>query len=372
MKVIVFGGAGDMGSRAVEDLAVSEGVTQVTIADRNVEVAHKIADKLQGKGAKVDVVTVDADDHAGLVEAMRGYDAAASALGPFFKFEAKLVRAAIEAGVDYCSICDDWDAAEAVINELGDEAKKKDVTAITGLGTSPGLSNVAVRHLVGQMDKARRAEVYVYLPLDMGGGAAALSHGLHIMSGEVATWRGGKRVMVKACSEHRVVEFPRFGKIKVWNMGHSEPATIPRFIPGIEDVNFFMGFGRGSSLMIYPAKWGLFAKERRADAVVRILGFIERITSGPEPEWGAVRIEVWGEKDGKEVHLMHCGIGQMREATGLSLSVGALMLGRKQILTEEGGVYAPEACIEPLTFLAYLNARGIQGFEDIEMTKPVG
>jgi lysine 6-dehydrogenase len=371
MKIIVLGGAGDMGSRAVEDLVASEGVTRVTIADRNVEVGRQVAGRLEGKGAKLDVVKVDANNHAGLVEAMRGHDVAASALGPFYRFEAKLVRAAIEAGVNYCSICDDWDAAEAVINELGDEAKKKGVTAITGLGASPGLSNVAVRNLVGQMDRVRRVEVYVYLPMDMGGGAAALSHGLHIMSGEVVAWRGGKRVMLKACSEHRVVEFPRFGKMKVWNMGHSEPATIPRFIPGIEEVNFFMGFGRGSSLVIYPAKWGLFAKERRADAIVRVLHFFERIFAGKEPEWGAVRIDVWGEKDGKEVHLIHCGIGQMREGTGLSLSVGALMLGKKKILTEEGGVYAPEACIEPQTFLAYLNARGIRGFEDIGMTKPV-
>ena len=34
-------------------------------------------------------------DHQGLVEAMHGYDAAASALGPFHLFEARLVRAAV-------------------------------------------------------------------------------------------------------------------------------------------------------------------------------------------------------------------------------------------------------------------------------------
>ena len=51
MRIIVLGGAGDMGSRAVEDLAVSEGVDQVTIADRNVEAAKKISTRLEGKGA---------------------------------------------------------------------------------------------------------------------------------------------------------------------------------------------------------------------------------------------------------------------------------------------------------------------------------
>jgi len=83
MKIIVLGGAGDMGSRAVEDLAQAEGIEQVTIADRNLEVAHQIAGRLQKGKAKVDVKSVDGNDHNGLVDAMRGYDVAASALGPF-------------------------------------------------------------------------------------------------------------------------------------------------------------------------------------------------------------------------------------------------------------------------------------------------
>ncbi len=371
MKVIVLGGAGDMGSRAVEDLVKSDGVTQVTIADRNIERAGQIAEELKGKGAELDVKEVDADNHSSLVQAMSGHDVAASALGPFYRFEAKLVAAAIEAGVNYCSICDDWDAAENVINELNEDARKKGVTVLIGLGASPGLTNVAVRYLAGQVDKVRRAEVYVFLPLDMGGGPAALGHGLHMTSGNVMVWRGGRRLMIPACSESRVIEFPRFGRIKVWNMGHSEPVSISRFIPGIEDADFFAGLGLGSFLVVYPAKWGFFATERRVNVLTRILWSFEKILAGKEPGLGAVRVDVWGEKDGKESHRMVCGIGQMRETTGLSLSIGALMLGKNEITTTEGGVYAPEACLDPMIFLAYLKARGIQGFEDIEMTRPV-
>ncbi len=370
MKFIVLGGAGDMGSRAVEDLVNSEGVTRVTIADRNVDAARQLADRLQGKGPEVDVKTVDAFDHAGLVEAIRGYDVAASALGPFFIFESRLVRAAIEAGVDYASICDEWESADTVIEQFHDEAHKKDVTVITGLGTSPGLSNVAVRLAAQDMDKTKRADIYVFQPLEGGGGPAVVKHMLHIITGDKVLWRGGKRKMIKALSEDRVVEFPKYGEIKTWNMGHSEPATIPRYIPGIEEVNFFMGLGPGAGWFIKPAQWGLFNNKRVAAVCARIISFIEQIAGG-EPEWGAVRIDVWGEKDGKEVHTILCGIGQMREATGLSLSVGAQMLAKKQILTEEGGVYAPEATIEPHTFIDQIKKRGIEAFENIEMTKPV-
>ena len=70
MKVIVLGGAGDMGRRAVEDLAVSKEVTKVTIADRNIKVAREIAKALEGKGTELAAIEIDANDHGALVEAM--------------------------------------------------------------------------------------------------------------------------------------------------------------------------------------------------------------------------------------------------------------------------------------------------------------
>jgi saccharopine dehydrogenase-like NADP-dependent oxidoreductase len=371
MRIIVLGGAGDMGSRAVEDLATSEGVRRVTIADRNVTTARKIAARLAGQDAKVDVKQIDASNHQELVEAMRGYDVAASALGPFHLFEAKLVRAAIEAGVNYASICDEWEAAGAVMDQFSKEAQEKGVTIVTGLGASPGMSNVGARYHAQQMDKVRRVEVYVYQPLNAGGGEAVVRHMLHIISGRVVAWRQGKRVMLPACSEERVVEFPRFGHIKVWNMGHSEPETIPRFMPDIEEVNFFMGFGRGAGLFIVPAKFGLFASRGIRDAVARLISFIERVTAEEEPGDGAVRVDVWGEVAGEEVHRIACGIGQMREATGLSLSIGTLMLARGELLTEEGGVYAPEGCLDPQKAITYMSAKGITAYADLAMTQPI-
>jgi len=371
MEIIVLGGAGDMGSRAVEDLAISEGVERVTIADRNVAAARALAARLAGQGAEVDVRPVDANDHEQLVEAMRGYDVAVSALGPFYLFETKMVRAAIEAGVNYASICDEWEAARAVIEQFDEAARQRGVTVITGLGTSPGISNVGVRYLAEQMDSVRRAEVYVYQPLNAGGGEAVVRHMLHIISGKVTTWRGGRRIMVPACSEERIVEFPRFGPIKVWNMGHSEPETIPRFIPDVEEVNFYMGFGRGSGLFIRPARWGLFANRRLSDFFARAVSLLERVTGPTEPEEGAVRIDVWGEMGGEEVHRLACGVGLMREATGLSLSIGALMLAHGELLTEERGVYAPEACLDPREFIARLSAKGIKAFADLAMTQPI-
>lgn len=371
MKIIVLGGAGDVGSRAVEELALAEGVQEVAIADRNVEAARRIAGRLAGGRCAVTVREVDANDHASLVRAIAGFDVAASALGPFYRFEVKLARAALEAGVDYASVCDEWEAAEAVFEQLDEEAKRRGRVVLTGLGTSPGVTNIAVRYLADQLDRVRRADVLVYQPLDAGGGEAVVRHMLHIISGDTTVWRGGRRTMIPACSESRVADFPEFGKVRVWNMGHAEPVTVPRFLPGIEEVNFLMGFGRGSAFFIQPAKWGLWKVGPVAEAFVRLITRLEHMGTARAPAAGAIRVDVWGERDGREEHRMLCGTGQMREATGLSLAVGALMVGRKQLLTTQGGVYAPEGCIDPAVFIRAMRDKGLAAYEDLALARPL-
>lgn len=68
---------------------------------------------------------------------------------------------------------------------------------------------------------------------------------------------------------------------------------------------------------------------------------------------------------------MLCGTGQMREVTGLSLAVGALMLARRELSLAEPGAYAPEACIDPVAFIRHLRGKGVVAFEDLAMTRPL-
>jgi lysine 6-dehydrogenase len=228
-----MGGPGEMGSRAAEDLASSPDVQPLTLADRDLAAARAWADKLKAGGTNV-----DARIHSQLVSARRGYGVAASALGPFYEFEARLVWAAIEARVDYASICDEFDAAQAVFSEFAQKAKDSGRIILTGLGASPRMTNVAAALLSRQMDTVNRVDISCYQPLDPGGGEAVVRHMLHIRTGKVPVFRDGQHMPIDALAENCDVEFPRYGKIRLWDMGNSEPITIPRFIPGIKAVNF--------------------------------------------------------------------------------------------------------------------------------------
>jgi hypothetical protein len=370
MKIVVLGGAGDMGSRAVEDLSTSPGVDEVTIADQNVPRARALADRLADAPARIHVTAVDANVKDSLVAVMRGHDVAASALGPFYRYETKLVSAALEADVDYASICDEPEPTQKVFDKFWSEAREQGRTVLVGLGTSPGTTNLAFAHLAAGMESVRRADIYCYQPLNGGGGRALLHHALHIINGKTLSWRRGRKSRIAALSEEATIAFPRFGTLRVWNMGHAEPLTIPRYHPEIRDVNFMMGFGLGSPLLVHPARWGAFATPSRIDAAVSVIAWIEHWLQR-KPAHGAIRVEVEGTVGGQPVRKMLCGTGELRDVTGNALSIGAQMVARREITTTTGGVFAPEGCMRTDRALAEFARRGIQFFEDLEMTQPL-
>lgn len=370
MKIIVLGGAGDMGGCAVEDLAADPEVTRVTIADRNVPGAEALRDKLRDAPAEVVVAPVDASDHAGLVAAVRGHDAVASALGPFFRFEAPLLRAAIDAGVPYASICDDWSACEAVIRDLHGAAEAAGVPCITGIGASPGLTNLMAMHLASGFDRVTRVDVNCYQPWTAGGGEAVVRHLLFIVTGEIAAFQGGKALRERACTRKARVEMPHYGWRTLWNLGHPEPSTLHKHLPGVETVNFFMGLGAGMGLLAALGRSGIFANPRAADFAIRL---INPQPPGPDkaPGASALRVDVWGEAAGVAGHRMACGLGAMREGTGLPLAAGARFLARRDLRVGGGGVFPPEACLPLAPFMEVMAEKGIVGYTDLALQTPL-
>lgn len=357
-----------MGSRAVEDLAASSDVEKVTIADRDTDGAERVISGLPQRSADVLVERVDAMDHEALVEAIGDHDLAASALGPFYQFESRLVRAAVEAGTDYVSICDDWSATLDVFMRFDQPARERGLTVITGCGASPGLSNMGVKYLSEGLDETRDVDIYVFVPMDSSEGVATIKHTLFVYGITVPVYRDGALEMLPAGAESRVVEFPSFGEVRVWNVGHSEPVTIPRFLPGVGNINMMMGLGRGTGALVAAGRLGLFKSPRRRDLISRMAARTMK-PEAPSSAEGAIRIDVSGMKSGRPATLTACGTATMKDATGLSLSVGAILLGKGRLTERDGGVFAPEGCLDAMEFIDLMEHRGVRVYSDIEMTE---
>ena len=375
MKIIVLGGAGDIGSRVVEDIAGQSDVTHITIADRNEAAALQLKLRVSKKSsAQIDVAVVDAFHNESMVRAIKGHDVCASALGPFHLFEVRCCKAAIEAGAMYCSVCDDYNAASDVIDQLHDKARAAGLLCVTGFGATPGISNMCVKFLADTMDYATDVTVSCFQPLNAGGGEAVLRHMLFVMTGMLPVWKDGAKVDVPACGTSRVVTFPKFGAQRLWPMGHAEPVTLHRYMPSLRNVSFEMGFGTGSQLFVWPAFLGLFRFAWVVTATVWLFGWLDALFKMYPKGAGALNIEVRGIRSGQPCREFVCGVAEMRESTGLSLAVGALMLGRRQgVLSDaaaKGGVYAPEGAMDPKVFLRNIMRKNFSGFFDLEMTRP--
>ncbi len=359
MKIIVLGGAGDMARRAVRELAAEPQVTGVTVADYNLPAAEALASQL---GAKVTAVWVDANDHDCLVAAISGHDAAASGIGPFYKYEKLVARAAIEAGVPYVSLCDDYDAAQAVL-ELDEEARAAGVTVLTGLGWTPGLSNVLARKGAAQFDVVDEINVAWGSSASDSEGYAVILHTMHIFTGLVPSFQKGRTIGVPAGTGKEVVLFPPpVGRVNCYHLGHPEPVTLPRFMSGLRTVTLKGGLSEQplNELAIWLGRLRLTDTPAKKDVLGKIikaaLPYLSKLGQAEEP-CSAVRVDVGGWKDGEYRQVSYGAAAHMADLTGLPLAIGALMLARGQI--QVPGVVAPEACVEPEPFLAELKKRGV-------------
>lgn len=366
MKVIALGGAGAMGRTGVRDLAAKDGVEELLIADYDAAAAEKLAREL---GGKCRARGIDANDHAALVEAVRGFDVATGTIGPFYKYEKKVASACIEAGVDYVSICDDFDAASAVL-ELDAEAKKAGVSVITGVGWTPGVTNMLARKGADTLDEVDAINVAWGCHTSDTEGKAVTFHTIHIFAGSVPSFKEGRTVRLPAGSERELVRFPEpVGDVYVCNLGHPEPVTIPRCLDartvtlkgGLKE-NYFNVLGvLMSRLHLSTSLAGTELLSRFFNAVLPFLEMLDR----PAETASACRVDVTGRAGGRREHLAYGAVAHMDLLTGLPCSVAAQMLGEGKVA--EKGVMGPEACLPAVEFLERCAAGGIRFFKGDEM-----
>ena len=69
------------------------------------------------------------------------HDIVINTIGPFYKFGNIILKAAIQAKKPYVDICDDWKPTLEML-DLKDDAIDGGITAIIGMGSSPGISNL--------------------------------------------------------------------------------------------------------------------------------------------------------------------------------------------------------------------------------------
>lgn len=358
MRIVVLGGCGDMGSHVVQDLLQTSDA-EVVIADYRVKVAEEMASRF---GERARAAFVDANDPASLRKVLEGADAAVGCIGPFYKFALPMARAALEAKVNYVDICDDYGPVEEIL-AMDEDARRAGITIITGLGWTPGITNVLARYASQQLDEVDEINMAWTGSASDSKGLAVIMHVFYASTGEVPTWFDGRLIRVKAATGRETVEFPPpLGKVRVFHCGHPEPITIPRYIKAktVSLKGALVPDWNNKILEVFSAL-GLINTPTRMERMARLIHSIEGIFRVGGVACSGARVTVKGRKDGQPKTISYAVADRMGRLTGIPASIGAQWLA--QGLIPHKGAFAPEGCIEPEPFLEELAKRGIKVIE---------
>ncbi|MFB0563513.1 MAG: saccharopine dehydrogenase NADP-binding domain-containing protein [Candidatus Lokiarchaeia archaeon] len=359
MKILALGGCGNMGREALRALLLEKDkIDRVTVADINFDSAQKFVKTL--RDSRVDALKVDASNRSQLVKALKGYDLVMNTVGPYYRFAAPVVKAAIETGINYIDICDDVEPTMELL-KLNQEARDAGVFIVIGLGASPGLTNLIAKDLAQPLDQVD--EIIIAWVVgeeteeeEVGGlseGQAVIEHMLHISTGKVITFRGGKHIKVPAFRVGLKLPFPKpLGKYKCYHVAHPEVVTLPDHIPGVRTVS-----NLGS---LYPEinnfVFQQFSKAIEAgkytipSAALEIIKLMEEQAEEERKKGGEKKpspsglylaaIGMMGGERGQNYYTT-CSYEPMSVSTGQPLACGTILFARGGSI--DPGVHPPEA-----------------------------
>jgi len=368
MKRVLVLGCGQMGEEAIPDLYMSGKFDELAVGTRSLGKALALLSRLQGRPTDIRAFALDLRHTPDLPEIMKGFDVVVNCVGPNYKYEVLVAKAAIQAGVPLVDINDDYTTTFEMF-ELDEAARKAGVAIILGLGASPGVNNVLVRAAANQLDEVKEIHTAWVMSGSDPGGLALSYHLLYSLSGRALTYQDGKLIEVQSFVDGRErLEFPEpVGTLDVFHIGHPESITLSRVFKGVRIAD--------DKATFYPTivnDWivSLGKLAREAGGPVAVNGqeidpwdfaaalFHKRCKSLKDvPKQGALRVEVNGRKGSKVKKFFFSSAGRIAQGTGIPASIGAQMLVEGKI--EGVGVMPPEACIEPNEFLYELLSRNI-------------
>ncbi len=368
-KVTVLGGCGAVGRVAVKALAAQGTFSRIRIGDLNLVGARALAREIGSPAVRA--VKVNVEDPASLRRAIRGSDVVLNCVGPFYKTVKAVLGAVVEAGIDYVDICDDVDVTREIL-KMDRAAKRAGITALIGMGASPGVTNLlaklAADTLLDVTDSVDIFHTHGGEPVE---GEGVIGHRLHCMTIEIPMFLDGKLKYVKYFGEDGIAlrqtfDFPLVGKdIPLYPYPHPEQITLPRYIKvrnvtnkgSVLPIEYYELIGKVCELGLAD-KEPVVVKGRPVApydfAVAYILREREKILRRTRfgKQRGAMAVVIRGSSGGERVEyrvLMASEGAALGEGTGIPAAMGVMLMREGKITAK--GVLPPEGCVDPNDFL---------------------
>ncbi len=390
MRVTVLGAAGIQAQGVIRYLCTSPEITEVNLADleKTKDVLEKRA-KEWGNG-KTTISFVNVNNPENLSNVLKGSFVCAHCISHVYNLQ--VMAACFKEKCHYTDMGGLFHYYRKQVLEH-ERWKAKGITAVLGMGSAPGITNVLARYAADRLDTIE----YLYLrdgianyekpdfPLSVPYNVGTL---LQEFSENCFIFKDGNWVEVAPFSQPEVINFPEpVGTMKVFATIHSEVASIPvsfkakgiknmSFKLGLPEdfekkLRFLAGIGFGSSKPI-EIKGASISPREYFSALAETF---PKPTEKPA-EYKCLRVDAKGVKNGKnviiqtEVMCYPCESWNMKTgpySVGVPVGIICRMLAKNEI-TDRGAMPA-EICVPPERFFKYLAERDMHS--TIKITTPI-
>jgi saccharopine dehydrogenase (NAD+, L-lysine-forming) len=393
--VIVLGGCGAVGSVVVKTLADQDIFSRIIIGDINEHRARQIASAIRPD--KISAIRVDAENPQSITAAIQGCDLVVNCIGPFYKTVKTILKTVIDAKINYVDVCDDVDVTLEIL-EMDAAARLAGVTALIGMGSSPGATNIlakfAADNLLDETDAVDIFHAHGGEPVE---GEGVIGHRFHCMRIDIPMYLDGRLKYVKFFEEdgielRRTFDFPAIGdNIPVYPYPHPEQVTIPKHIRlrqvtnrGTVLPNEYYNLTKDICQIGLTSREPVRVREQTVIpydfAIAYIIQQREKILKETQfgQQRGCCSVVVKGKKDGKKLEYrfhMASKSQALGEGTGIPAAMGAILIQQGKI--SQKGVFPPEGCVNPVDFIDLItrimkldkNKKGTESFSGVIVQK---
>jgi len=239
MRVLILGGAGLMSMGTARDLLspLSSGITSVLAADANADRLAALKNSLPD--ARLQTRVFDVNDRASLSALLSDCDICVNGVPTFAGFQMAIFEACLEAKRPYV---DYGGMGVYTVKQKAQHQPWRDsgATAVIGLGSDPGLSNIICRAVADRLDRIDRINLY-WAATKVGPESPVLvpPYSLSTVLAEYANpsqqFLDGRLQEVPALAGTETIDLPEpWGPTTFIHSQHSEPLTVP-FSEGIAE-----------------------------------------------------------------------------------------------------------------------------------------
>lgn len=384
MKAAITGGAGRQSLSAIYDFVETNDVEKILLIDIN-EQALKVRKELVNS-PKIETKAIDLQDTPALAAALADYDVVIN--GSSHVFNMDVMNACIESKTNYTDFGGlfHW-AVEQM--ERDEDFRKAGITGIVGSGSAPGIVNVLTKYATDRLDTVedvlildaiinRSASGYGFVP------PYALNTIIEEFTMNNFEFKDGEQVELPPFSGKMTVDFPEpYGRLNLYNMIHSEVATMPIAYKdkGIKNVAFKLALPTlFEERLRFLIENGLGSEEKinvkgveiaPRDFLLEVFETKPGTKTGTPDDMKLLRVIVTGTKGGKkctyevetDLHHHPWGLSNGHFSVGFPGAITAKMLARGQV--KEKGFFTGEQVLDTDIYFRELEKRDVHVFAKV-------